>query len=260
MAGGEDTAIENRHQQIALGLIIPAKGGNQGQRDNIDDVDRHHGAHRAGGVDLCPLLNVLGQRAAEGPIGDIDAGVPAYQKAVGDIHIDRLGPVGPVGVCPEGQDQDNGCQGRADEQPGAVTAPAGVGAVAETADNGVVDGVPKPGDQHQQRYRCHRNGAYVCVEDHQEIAHEHPAEITAHIPEAVSDFADKRDLYVHILGGFVRFHPQPSPAIRTTALTILALSATLRSMAFWMSSKSKISVTMPFKLTFPAATASIAMG
>ena len=49
-------------------------------------------------------------------------------------------------------------------------------------------------------------------------------------------------------------------AIFTTALTMLALSATLRSMAFWMSSKSKMSVTMPFKFTLPEATASMAMG
>ena len=48
--------------------------------------------------------------------------------------------------------------------------------------------------------------------------------------------------------------------IFTTDFTMSALSLTLRSIAFWMSSKSKILVTTPFTLTFPVATASIAMG
>lgn len=43
-------------------------------------------------------------------------------------------------------------------------------------------------------------------------------------------------------------HTFVSSAIFTTALTMLALSEMLLSMAFWMSSKSKILVTMPFRL------------
>lgn len=49
-------------------------------------------------------------------------------------------------------------------------------------------------------------------------------------------------------------------AILTTAFTMLLLSETLRSIAFCMSSKSKMSETIPFKLTLPVATASIAIG
>ena len=48
--------------------------------------------------------------------------------------------------------------------------------------------------------------------------------------------------------------------IFTTDFTMSALSLTLRSIAFWMSSKSKTLVTTPFTLTFPVATASMAMG
>ena len=55
-------------------------------------------------------------------------------------------------------------------------------------------------------------------------------------------------------------HTFVSSAIFTTALTMLALSEMLLSMAFWMSSKSKMLVTMPFRLILPEATASIAMG
>lgn len=43
-------------------------------------------------------------------------------------------------------------------------------------------------------------------------------------------------------------HTFVSSAIFTTALTMLALSEMLLSMAFWMSSKSKMLVTMPFRL------------
>ena len=260
MAGRKDRAIEYRDQQIPPGLIFPAKCGDQGQGNDIDDVDRHHSAHRAGGIDLRPLLNVLRQRAAEGAVRDIDAGIAEDQQAVGDIHIDRLGPVGPGGMRPEGQHQDDGGQGCADEQPGTVAAPAGLGTVAEAADQGIIDGVPKPGNQHQKGNRSHRDAAYVRIEDHEEIAHEHPAEITAHITEAIGDFADQRDFYVRLLRRFFTRHDQPSFAMRTTAFTMFALSATLLSIAFWISSKSNTSVTMPFRLTRPAATASIAMG
>ena len=55
-------------------------------------------------------------------------------------------------------------------------------------------------------------------------------------------------------------HTFVSSAIFTTALTMLALSEMLLSMAFWMSSKSKMLVTIPFRLILPEATASIAMG
>ena len=232
MAGRKDRAIEHRDQQIPPGLILPAKSGDQGQSNDIDDVDRHHGAHRAGGVDLSPLLNVLRQCAAESAVRDIDAGVAKDQQAVGDIHIDRLGTIRPGGMCPEGQHQNDSGQGCADEQPGTVTAPAGLGAVAETADQGIVDGVPKPGNQHQKGNRSHRDAAYVRVEDHKEVAHEHPAEIASHVAEAISYLADQRNLYVCLLRHIFTRHDQPSFTMRTTAFTMFALSVTLLSIAF----------------------------
>lgn len=51
---------------------------------------------------------------------------------------------------PEGERQDEGCQRSADERPGAVTSPAGIGAVAEAANEG---GVPQAGEEHQQGHR-----------------------------------------------------------------------------------------------------------
>lgn len=51
---------------------------------------------------------------------------------------------------PEGERQDEGCQRSADERPGAVTSPAGIGAVAEAANEG---GVPEAGEEHQQGHR-----------------------------------------------------------------------------------------------------------
>ena len=123
-----------------------------------------------------------------------------------------------------------------------------------------MEGVPETGEEHQQGNRRHGDAAHVGVEDHEEVAYEHPAEVTAHVAKTVGDLADEGDFDVGVLLGRVDGHAQPSFAIFTTALTMLALSDTLLSMAFWMSSKSKMLVTIPFKFTFPAATASIAMG
>lgn len=57
-------------------------------------------------------------------------------------------------------------------------------------------------------------------------------------------------------GHVVRFYF----VILTTALTILALSDILLSIAFCISLKSKILVTIPFRFILPAETASIAIG
>lgn len=62
----------------------------------------------------------------------------------------------------------------------------------------------------------------------------------------------------------VKSSPEPSIIVSypifTTAFTIFALSRTLLSIASWMLSKSKTWVTIPFRFTFPAATASMAIG
>jgi hypothetical protein len=93
VADGENRTVQHRDQQIPLGLVFSAKSGDQGQGDDIDDVDGDHGAHGAGGIDLSALLNILGQRPAQGAIGDVNAGVTQYQQAVGDVHIHRFGRI-----------------------------------------------------------------------------------------------------------------------------------------------------------------------
>ena len=47
-----------------------------------------------------------------------------------------------MGVCPEREHEYDGCYGSAEEQPWTEASPAGVGLVGESADDGVVDGVP----------------------------------------------------------------------------------------------------------------------
>ena len=83
--------------------------------------------------------------------------------------------------------------GCAEEQPGAVAAPAGMRLVAEPADDRVIDGVPDAGYQHQGRHGPHADTEDVRIEDHQEVADKHPAEITSHIAHAVSQLAHERD-------------------------------------------------------------------
>ena len=158
---------------VTPGLISLAEQSDQGQGDHVDNVDGDHGAYGAGGVDLRPLLNILGQCAAQSSVRDVHAGVPQDQNAVSNIHIYGFGRVGPGGMRPKGQYQHKGCQGRANEKPGAVAAPAALGAVTQRTDQRVIDGVPKPGDQHKGRDGGHRDAADVCIEDHQEIANKH---------------------------------------------------------------------------------------
>ena len=46
---------------------------------------------------------------------------------------------------PEGQDQDQGSKRRANEQPGAVSAPSAMRFITQAADHRVIDGISEPG-------------------------------------------------------------------------------------------------------------------
>lgn len=211
---GKDAAIENGEQKIPPGLISLAKQGNQGQGDHVDDIDGDHGAHGAGGIDLCPLLDVLCQRAAQGTAGNIDAGVPQDQNAVGNVHIYGFGRVRPGGMGPKRQHQHKGRQGRAEKKPGTVAAPATLSAVTERTDQRVIDGIPKPGDQHQGGNGGHRDAAHIRVKDHQKIANKHPAEVAAYIAKAIRQLAEERNFDIGFLAGLhvsTPFRCEPRP-------------------------------------------------
>ena len=51
----------------------------------------------------------------------------------------------------------------------------------QPSDDRIVDGVPKPGKQHQSRHCTHSNSKNIRIKNHQEISHKHPTEITPHI-------------------------------------------------------------------------------
>ena len=71
--------------------------------------------------------------------------------------------------------------------------------VAQRTDDRIVYRIPEAGNQHQQGHGRHADTADIGIEDHQEIADKHPAEITAHIAHAIGDFADQWNFDIGIL-------------------------------------------------------------
>lgn len=81
--------------------------------------------------------------------------------------------------------------GAPEEQPWAESSPSGVGLIGKCADDGVVDGVPESGNKHQGCYGTHADSEHIGVENHEEVAHEHPTEVAAHIAHAIGELTDE---------------------------------------------------------------------
>ena len=205
MAGRKDASVNSRHQKISPFIISAAKGRNQRNRDNVDNADGDHCADGTKRIDFGPLFYILCHGAAQRPIGNIHAGITQHQNTVSNCHINNLYRRRPVRMGPECQHQYNGCKGRSNQQPGTVSSPSGMGFVTQPSDDRIVDGVPKPGKQHQSRHCTHSNSKNIRIKNHQEISHKHPTEITPHIAHAVSNFADQRHFYICIF----LFHCHP---------------------------------------------------
>ena len=95
---------------------------------------------------------------------------------------------------PEGEYQYQ-CRDRSsEEQPWAESSPSGVGLIGKCADDGVVDGVPESGHKHQGCYGTHADSEHIGVENHEEIAHEHPTEVAAHIAHTIGELTDEGNL------------------------------------------------------------------
>ena len=92
---------------------------------------------------------------------------------------------------PEGQHQNKGRQRRRYQQPRAEPAPACMGAVAELADDRIIDGVPETTDKHQYRYGTHADTKGIGIENHEKVADKHPAEVATYISHAIGKLAQQ---------------------------------------------------------------------
>ena len=194
VAGGEDDAVEYCHSQITIFGIACAKPADEWNGYDVDYSDGHHGAHRTAGVELSSFIHVLCHGSAECAVRQVHAGISQYQDAVGYCHIDNLGGLAPFRMCPEGEYQYQCCDRSSEEQPWAESSPSGVGLVGKCADDGVVDGVPESGYKHQGCYGTHADSEHIGVENHEEVAYEHPTEVAAHIAHAIGELTDEGNL------------------------------------------------------------------
>ena len=239
MTGRKDTSVNDRDEKISPLVISASESRDQRHRDDIDHTDGDHRAHRAECIDLRAFLDILGHRAAECSVWNINAGVSQHKDTVCNCHVNDLCGVRPVRMRPERHNEHKRCQGRRDQEPWAVPPPPRMRLVAQSSDDRIVDGVPEPGEEHQGRHRSHADAEHIGVEYHQKISHEHPAEIASHVAHAVCDLADQRHLHICISlsHSFPTLLPAPaasypcsfssSAQMRMTALTISALLFTL---------------------------------
>lgn len=102
-------------------------------------------------------------------------------------------------MCPEGEYQHEGCDRCSEEQPRAETSPTGMCLVGEGADDRVVDGIPKTGNEHQGSYGTHADSEHISIEYHEEVTHEHPTEVASHIAHSVGEFADEGNLALRVV-------------------------------------------------------------
>ena len=82
MAGGEDDAVYDGHGQIAELCVALAEECHERHGDDVKDADGYHCAHRAAGVELGTLVDVLCHRYAECAVRQIDAGISEHQNSV----------------------------------------------------------------------------------------------------------------------------------------------------------------------------------
>jgi len=85
-----------------------------------------------------------------------------------------------------------------------------VGLVGKGSDDRVVHGIPYSRYEHKCSHRAHSDAKHVGVENHEEVAYEHPTEVAAYIAHSIGNLADERHTAIvfgsiHILLGFCYF-------------------------------------------------------
>ena len=192
MAGGEDNAIYYSYCQIAELCVALAKECYERHGYDIQHTDGNHCAHRAACIELSSLVNVLCHSSAECAVRQVDASVAKHQDAVGHSHIHNLCSLAPVGVCPESEHEYDGCYGCSEQKPRAEASPACVGLVGKGSDDRIVHGIPYSRYKHKCGYGAHSDAKHVGVENHEEVAYEHPTEVAAYIAHSIGNLADER--------------------------------------------------------------------
>ena len=93
---------------------------------------------------------------------------------------------------PEREYENEGRYGSAEEKPRTKASPARVGLVGKCSDDRVVHGIPDARYEHQCGYGAHADAEHVGVENHEEVAYEHPTEVASYIAHAIGKLADER--------------------------------------------------------------------
>ena len=191
MAGGEYYTIYYSYCQIAELCVALAQECNERHGYDIQHTDGNHRAHRTACVELSSLVNVLCHSSAECAVRQVDASVAKHQDAVGNSHIHNLCSLAPVWMRPECEHKYNSCNRSSEQKPRTETSPTCVGLVGKGSDDRVVHGIPYSRYEHKCGYCAHSDAKNVGVENHKEVANEHPTEVAAYIAHSIGNLADE---------------------------------------------------------------------
>ena len=139
----KNASVNDSYQKITCLLTAASQFSDQRHSNDVDNSDSDHSRNRTGRVDLRPLINVLCHCAAKRSVWNVYTGISQHQQAVCDHHIDDLGCIRPVRMCPERHHQKDRCNRRRNEQPRTVPSPSGLRLIRKSSDNGIVDRIPE---------------------------------------------------------------------------------------------------------------------
>ena len=194
----KNASVNDGYQKITCLLTAASQFSDQRHSNDVDNSDSDHSRNRTGRVDLRPLINVLCHCAAKRSVWNVYTGISQHQQAVCDHHIDDLGCIRPVRMCPECHNQKHGRDRSCNEKPWTITPPFRFGFICQSTHDRIIDRIPKSRKQHQGRDCRHTDPEYICVKYHQKITDKHPAEITAYITKTIRDLTDQRYLSVSV--------------------------------------------------------------
>ncbi len=146
---GEEGEEADREGPSAAGIAV-AEMADEGEGEALDDKLRHAAGDEADGVEAGALADVGREHAAQRRIGGVVERIDGEQQHIGDGGIESHGAGiadARMGECQDVEQAEG--QGRP-QQPRAVLAPAGAGAVGNDAHQGVDKGGEERGDEQHQ--------------------------------------------------------------------------------------------------------------
>ena len=122
-------------------------------------ADHDHDGHKDGAAQAAvtgqggALAHIIGHHAGQGAEGHVDAGVQCLIQHIGDEHIGQTQAVADVAHIDKAQHTEH-CHGerKSADPRDELAALGGLAGVHDSADDGVVDGVPDLGDQQQDAH------------------------------------------------------------------------------------------------------------